>query len=107
MIPIEWEAVNSNDIEYFKYAPGIQTLDKGRVNRRNTAEHALQRGIHSGDFVGRQLYHFRKGVPLRIDLEIPVRLVVRLIPEHHRVYHDKMVECFVASGSSARQRASL
>ena len=48
------------------------------------AERARQPGVLSLYRVAGELHHLAKDSPVAIDLEVPVRLVVRLVPEHHR-----------------------
>src|SRR5690606_26829472 len=71
----------------FEDALRSEVLDEVRVDRRDPAEHAGEGRAFGGHGRGRDLHHFRVDPPVRIDLEIPVRLVVRLVPELHRFDH--------------------
>ncbi len=66
----------------------LQPLHEGRIDRRHAAKHTHEAGILGGDGLAGQAGHAREDIPLGIQFGVPVRLVVRLVPDLHRLDHD-------------------
>ena len=63
------------------------SADEIRVDRRHAAEHARQARRLGRDRLAGEPRHAREHRPVRVVLEIPMRLVVGLVPDHRRFDH--------------------
>lgn len=87
-VPVEWETMGRNGVDVVEHALRFHKSEEVRINRRNSAEHAREPGIDLPDRSRGQLCHMGKAAPVRIDLRIPMRLVVRLVPDHGGFDHE-------------------
>ena len=62
--------------------------DEVWIDWRDAAEDAREAGALAGDRVPRHADHRRVHAPILVDLEIPMRFVVRLVPQLHRFDHE-------------------
>jgi hypothetical protein len=93
MIPVEWEAVYSHRIQALQDALTLHIRDKERVNGRDAAKHPQQARTFGGYRLCGEFGHVGERPPFGIDLKGPVRLVIRLVPEHHGFYHGHSLVC--------------
>ena len=84
VIPVEWKSVHGHDVDLLEHTLSLHAANESRVDRRDPAEDARERGVDAADRVGGAARHVRKNHPLRIELEIPMREIVRFVPKHHR-----------------------
>jgi hypothetical protein len=68
-------------IEIVEHAAALHVAHEGRINRRDAAEHDWQCGPRTADRFAGSNGQVREHRPIRIDQEIPMRLVVRLVPD--------------------------
>ena len=87
-VPIEREAVDGDNVYGITDAPPKEVADEQRVDRRNTTQHARQARRHTRQTLAGQADHFREQGPLRVLVAVPVRQVVRFVPQHHRLDHE-------------------
>lgn len=74
--------MQGDGIEVIEHAVVFHTADEERVDWRYSAEYLRQFRILGCDGVGGDNCHLRKQAPFRIDFRIPMRFVVRLVPDH-------------------------
>src|SRR5439155_24295568 len=55
---------------------------------RDASEHAADRGPLRFYGIGREIEHAGVRAPVRIQVEVPVREVVRLVPQHYGFNHE-------------------
>ena len=84
VVPVEREAVHRDRVQIIERALGREAADELGVDRRNAAEHARQARRFGGDRLAGEPRHAREARPAGIGFEVPVRLVVRLVPDHRR-----------------------
>ena len=87
VVPVQREAVNCNHVNVIHDAVAAEQLHKIGIDGREAAERDLQLGIDPANLTGRRHDHSGEHLPVWIDFEVPVRKVVRLIPQHHRFDH--------------------
>src|SRR6185369_3277373 len=87
MVPIQREAVQRDYINRVEHAVAAQQLYKVGVDRRKTAQHDGQVRIDLSYRLRRQHDHSCEDFPIWIDVKIPVRKIVRLIPKHYGFDH--------------------
>ena len=87
VVPVQREAVHGNRVQLFHHALRLQHAQEVRVYRRHAAEHAGQAWRFGGDCGAGEFGHCGKGRPARVVLEVPVTLVVRLVPDHRGLDH--------------------
>src|SRR5579884_391413 len=58
-----------------------------RIDGRNPAQHDLHLRVNAANGPRPGDRQLGKHLPVRVDLEIPVRQVVWLVPQHHRFNH--------------------
>src|SRR5689334_22978103 len=87
MIPIEWKAVDGDDVERVEGAEFFQALNEGGIDGGDAAEHAREIGVSATDGFAGLADHLREFFPAGIDFEIPVGFVVGFVPEHYGVDH--------------------
>jgi hypothetical protein len=72
VVPVEREAVDGDDVELIQRALPIEPLDEQGVDGRDAAGEPA---------------HVAEGLPFLIELQVPVGLVVRLVPDHRSFDH--------------------
>jgi hypothetical protein len=87
VVPVERETVHRHRVHLVENALTLHVLDEQRVDRRDAAEHAGQISVLGRHRLPCEARHLGEAGPFRVDLEIPVRLVVGLVPDHHRFDH--------------------
>ena len=70
-----------------EHAVSLHPLDPERVDRRHAAEHALHLRIDRADRLAGLDRHVGEHRPFGVDLGVPMRLVVGLVPDHRRFDH--------------------
>ncbi len=88
VVPIERETMNGDCIEVFEQAVALEELDESGINGRYPAEHhgQLWADLSNGD--GGETSHFGKLFPAGVLMEIPMRQVVRFVPEFDCFDHE-------------------
>jgi hypothetical protein len=87
VVPIQGKTVHRYDINRIKHAQIAHPSNEKSIDRRNAAQHTYQPRVSPLHSLRGSTDHGRKLFPFRIDLEIPMRLVIRLIPKHHCFDH--------------------
>ena len=87
MIPIERKAMDSDNIHRLQHAVSGEQFNKSRVNGRNAAENNLDVRIRLSDCLRSGMNEGSKLLPLRVQVEVPVRQIIRLVPQHHGFNH--------------------
>src|SRR5256885_11986245 len=88
MVPVQRESMYRYDVHRVQDTMRSHQLNEFRINGRDSAEHNLQIRIYLAHGIRPKNGHFRKFVPMRIQFEIPMGEIVRLIPKHHRFDHE-------------------
>ena len=93
MIPVEGKPVDTDRVEVFEQIVAFEQGDERGINRGNSPED--QRQVRAILPYGhcRQTHHFRELAPLRVHVKIPVRQVVRFVPELDCFDHDLVFRC--------------
>jgi hypothetical protein len=74
--------VDGDHFEVIEHAIAFEALDEEGVDRRDAAEHALDGRIDGMDRLGRFGQGRRQHRPVGVDLRVPMRFVVGLVPDH-------------------------
>jgi hypothetical protein len=90
-IPVEREPVYCHDIESLQRALAGEVGDEQRIDRRNTAQYTRQTRHLCRNRVAGQKRHSGEAFPVGIELEIPMRFVVRLVPQHYSFDHAAVI----------------
>jgi hypothetical protein len=86
-IPVEREAVHRYCVDLVKNALPFEVADEVNVDRRHSAENPHQARTRGGNSFACRYRQFGESREVGIDLRIPVRFVVRLVPYLHRFDH--------------------
>src|SRR3981081_3953592 len=89
VVPVQWKPVDGEDIHVVEDTLRFHVQDKVWINGRNAAqdfEEVRRLGFYGGGGGGR-VRHGGENFPARIELEVPMRLIVGLVPEHYRFDH--------------------
>jgi hypothetical protein len=86
-IPIERETVNGNHIHILENAFRCEGANEMFVDRRDAAKNPQQARPLRCDRPACGIRHAREQRKVGIDLGIPVRFVVRFVPDFHRFDH--------------------
>ncbi len=81
--------MHRHHIDVIHNAPRGEPLDEGGIDGRHAAEHPWKGWILGCDGLARQARHTGEDLPVRIQVGIPVRLVVGLVPDLDRFDHAK------------------
>ena len=81
-VPVQREAMHRQRVDRRKDAMRLDLAHPVRIDGRHAAENARDVRIHRGDGVAGADHAIGEQGPFGIEGEIPVRLVVRLVPEH-------------------------
>jgi hypothetical protein len=90
VVPVEREAVQRDGIDLVEDALPLHVVDELRIDGRDAAQHARETAALGADGLARALDHVAEARPVGIDLEVPVRLVVGLVPEHDGFDHGSL-----------------
>ena len=72
--------MNRHGVNMLEYAGCLHPIHEGWVDWRNAAQDAGQGRMNRANGFSGEHGHLREAAPARIELQIPMRLVVRLIP---------------------------
>jgi hypothetical protein len=81
MVPIQRETMHRHAIQVIQQMIALQQRDKIGINGRDPAEDQWQLRAQFPDGESGHLRHCRKFFPAGIHLEVPMRQVVRLVPQ--------------------------
>lgn len=77
-------------IEHVEHALPLHVLDELWIDGGYAAEHLCELGRLFANRCRCELHHGCEPRPVLIDLEVPMRLVVRLISKHYRFDHGEV-----------------
>jgi hypothetical protein len=81
VVPVEREAVHGHHVDEVDEAVAADEVEPPRVDRRHAPEHDRQAGRERPDAPRRAAGHGAELLPPGSTWKVPVRLVVRLVPE--------------------------
>src|SRR5205085_11860950 len=87
MVPIKGEAVHCDHVDGVQHSIRTEQGYKVGIDGRDATQGNTQRRIFTTDRRSCSHHHLSEDLPVGIELEVPVRQVVRLVPEHYRFYH--------------------
>ena len=86
-VPVEREAVHGDRVDVVEHPLVRHVADEGGIDRRHAAEHARKRGVLGPDRLPRGDRGLGEAAPARVELGVPMGLVVGLVPDHRRFDH--------------------
>ena len=86
-VPVEREAVHRDDIHRVQRAVPFHAAHPGRIDGRHAAQHAGDRRIDRVDRIAGTRDRIGEDRPVGIEFRVPMRLVVRLVPDHRGFDH--------------------
>ena len=89
-VPVEREAVHGYGIDGVHRPVLDHQPHEVGIDRRHAAQHAGEPRALGGDGKARLTRHLAEHRPARVKLEVPVRLVVGLVPDHHGIDHGRI-----------------
>src|ERR1044071_9655529 len=87
VIPIQRKSMYRDHINCIQHPIAAQELDEVWIDGRNSSQNNLQIRINLPDRPRARQRHMRKHLPVRINLEIPMREIIRLVLYHYRLDH--------------------
>src|SRR3954447_26500546 len=81
VVPVQRKPVDRDHVQLSEHAESIQCLDEIGIDRGDAPEHPSQTGIFAARCGGGSLHQVRIYPPTGIELEIPMRHVVRFVPQ--------------------------
>ncbi len=81
MVPIQREAMHRHAVQMVEQAIALQQGNELRINGRDSAQDQGQRRAQFPDANGGHSRHLGELLPVRVHLEVPMRQVVRLVPQ--------------------------
>ena len=87
VVPVEREAVHGDGVDVVEHPLLFHVEDELGVDRRDPAQDAGERAVLPPHGLPRENGHAGEHLPLGVDLEVPVGLVVRLVPQLHGLDH--------------------
>ena len=87
-VPVERKSVHGDGVDMVEHTMVLHLLHERRIDRRDAAKHlgrcaALSAAIASAA----SDRHCGEPLPVRVELRVPMRLVVGLVPDHRRLDH--------------------
>src|SRR5690242_16572323 len=79
--------MHSHNVNLVEHALNVHQLNELRVNWRNTAQYDLEDGVNRANLARGQSHHFCEFLPLGVQMEVPVREIIGLVPEHYSFNH--------------------
>ena len=86
--------MHRNNVHRVQHTVAGQQLDEPRINRRDAAQHDLDLRVRLADRPASGLHQGGELLPFRIDVEIPMGEIVRLVPQHDGFHHFRLAPLY-------------
>src|SRR5262249_8213367 len=90
MVQVQWKSMHRDDTHIVEDAQPAKKPHEVGIDRRHSPESDFQLWIHSAYGLGCSDDHAGEDLPLRILMEIPMRKIIRLIPQHYGFNHTRL-----------------
>src|SRR5258707_15118054 len=90
VVPVEWETMNCNYVYFVQHAVAAEQLHKSWINRRQSTQNDREPRADLPDLACCRNSHMGKYLPVGVQVKIPVREVVGLVPQHHCFNHSSL-----------------